>query len=184
MIRSLWQKYHGRLIVSLILLICFGLAREPQLSAAERSELAKSFQFTPSTLPTLSGYPQSTIRTVNPSLTHISAWISAVGAAIAINDLDADGLSNDICYVDPRIDQVIVTPVPQADLRYLPFALNPSPRPYNPTTMAPMGCLPGDFNEDGLLDLLVYYWGRTPLLFSNNQPMVRLPLSDSLSKNS
>ncbi|WP_345724139.1 CRTAC1 family protein [Herpetosiphon gulosus] len=165
MIRSLWQKYHGRFIVSLILLICFGLAREPQLSAAERSELAKSFQFTPSTLPTLSGYPQSTIRTVNPSLTHISAWISSVGAAIAINDLDADGLSNDICYVDPRIDQVIVTPVPQADLRYVPFALNPSPHPYNPTTMSPMGCLPGDFNEDGVLDLLVYYWGRTPLLF-------------------
>ena len=28
-----------------------------------------------------------------------------------------------------------------------------------------MGVLAGDFNEDGLLDLLVYYWGRTPVLF-------------------
>jgi hypothetical protein len=31
--------------------------------------------------------------------------------------------------------------------------------------MAPMGCLPGDFNEDGLADILVYYWGRTPIAF-------------------
>jgi len=28
-----------------------------------------------------------------------------------------------------------------------------------------MGCLPGDFDEDGRLDLLAYYWGRTPVLF-------------------
>lgn len=171
MTRSFWRKHHGRLIVSLIILICFGLVREPQLSAAERGRLAASFQFSPSLLPTLSGYPQSTIRTVNPSLEHIAAWISSVGAAIAINDLDADGLSNDICYVDPRIDQVIVTPVPETGLRYEPFALTASPLPYDPTTMAPMGCLPGDFNEDGLLDLLVYYWGRAPLLFFR-QPTV------------
>jgi hypothetical protein len=31
--------------------------------------------------------------------------------------------------------------------------------------MAPMGCVPGDFNGDGGMDLLVYYWGRTPVLF-------------------
>ena len=31
--------------------------------------------------------------------------------------------------------------------------------------MAPMGCLPGDFNEDGLQDVLAYYWGRTPVAF-------------------
>jgi hypothetical protein len=28
-----------------------------------------------------------------------------------------------------------------------------------------MGCLPGDLNEDGHMDLLVYYWGRTPIAF-------------------
>jgi hypothetical protein len=31
--------------------------------------------------------------------------------------------------------------------------------------MAPMGCLPGDVNEDGLIDVVVYYWGRTPVAF-------------------
>jgi hypothetical protein len=28
-----------------------------------------------------------------------------------------------------------------------------------------MGCLPGDLNEDGFMDILVYYWGRTPVAF-------------------
>ena len=28
-----------------------------------------------------------------------------------------------------------------------------------------MSCVPGDLNEDGLTDVLVYYWGRTPLAF-------------------
>ena len=28
-----------------------------------------------------------------------------------------------------------------------------------------MGCMPGDLNEDGVSDLLVYYWGRTPITF-------------------
>jgi hypothetical protein len=28
-----------------------------------------------------------------------------------------------------------------------------------------MGCVPGDFNGDGWTDLLVNYWGRTPVLF-------------------
>ena len=31
--------------------------------------------------------------------------------------------------------------------------------------MAPMGIVPGDFNEDGLMDVLVYYWGRSPVIF-------------------
>jgi len=60
---------------------------------------------------------------------------------------------------------VIVAPVPGTDARYKPFSLSPSPLPYNAHTMAPMGCLLGDLNEDGQLDILVYYWGRTPIAF-------------------
>src|SRR5262249_3366763 len=68
-------------------------------------------------------------------------------------------------YVDPRTDQVIVAPVPGTAARYKPFELNVAPLPFNSATMAPMGCLPGDFNEDGLIDIMVYYWGRTPVIF-------------------
>src|ERR1041385_7648931 len=28
-----------------------------------------------------------------------------------------------------------------------------------------MGTLAGDFNEDGLIDLMVYFWGRTPVIY-------------------
>src|SRR5262249_14509803 len=31
--------------------------------------------------------------------------------------------------------------------------------------MAPMGALMADMNEDGLTDVLVYYWGRPPVAF-------------------
>jgi hypothetical protein len=84
---------------------------------------------------------------------------------VALNDLDGDGLPNDVCYVDVRTDEVIVAPVPGTGLRFRPFALWPSPLPYDSTSTAPMGCLPGDLNEDGTVDLLVYYWGRTPVAF-------------------
>jgi hypothetical protein len=84
-----------------------------------------------------------------------------------LNDLDGDGLSNDVCYVDVRTDQVIVAPVPGTGMRYAPFALDAGGL-YRRETMAPMGCLPGDMNEDGSMDILVYYWGRTPIAFIKN----------------
>ena len=87
------------------------------------------------------------------------------GAAVALADLDADGLPNDLLLVDPRIDQVMVAPAPGTGGRFEPFAMSPDPLPYDPATMAPVGCLPGDFNEDGRTDVLVYYWGRSPIVF-------------------
>src|SRR5690606_2130092 len=41
--------------------------------------------------------------------------------------------------------------------------------PYDVATMAPTGVLPGDFNEDGRMDLLIFFWGRTPILFLRKQ---------------
>ena len=55
--------------------------------------------------------------------------------------------------------------MPGTGNRYAPFTLNPAPLPYDAATMAPMGVVPGDFNEDGLMDILVYYWGRSPVIF-------------------
>jgi hypothetical protein len=90
--------------------------------------------------------------------------MSSVGASVALNDLDGDGLPNDLCVVDPRTDQVIVTPAPDENKnRYETFELSPEPLPVN-DVMAPMGCVPADLNEDGRLDLLVYMWGRTPVI--------------------
>src|SRR5678815_391654 len=131
----------------------------------DRAKLAEGFRFRATPLPTLNGETPKTIRDVNPSLRRVAGWISSVGAAVALNDLDGDGLPNDACYVDTRIDKIIVAPVPGTPARYQPFSLDPNTVPYDPATMAPMGCLPGDFNEDGLEDVLAYYWGRTPVAF-------------------
>lgn len=106
-------------------------------------------------------------RTVHKSLLPVESWISAVGAAVAINDLDGDGLPNDLCIVDPRTDEVTVAPVPGTPQRYKPFVLKPAELE---PSVAPMGCLPGDFDEDGRIDLLVYYWGRAPVIFFNRMP--------------
>ena len=162
---TLLRVYGKRLVAIALVAAMYGLTRPRTLSPDHRAILANRFSFRSTLLPTISHSVARTIRTVNPSLRDIAAWISAVGAAVALNDLDANGLSDDVCYVDVRSDQVIVAPVPGTGSRYVPFLLEPSPLPYDAATMAPMGCLPGDFNEDGKMDLLVYYWGRTPVLF-------------------
>jgi enediyne biosynthesis protein E4 len=155
-----------------IVALCAALTRLPSYSAAERATLAQGFSFERLPL-AIAARPLQTSRTVEPSLRRISAWISAVGAAVSLSDLDGIGLPNDVCLVDPRSNRVTVAPAPGTGARYKPFTLDASPLPYDAATMAPMGCLPGDFNEDGRTDLLVYYWGRTPVLFLR-RPSARL----------
>ena len=156
----------ARITALLIIIILYGFARLPELPLTDRQQLAQRFDFSPFVLPPVPGPEQRLLRPVNPSFEHISGWISAVGAAVALNDLDGDGLPNDLCYVETRTNQVIVAPAPSTETRYQPFTLTATPQlPYDDQTMAPMGCLPGDLNEDGQMDLLVYYWGRTPIMF-------------------
>lgn len=153
------------LVALLLTLSLYLLSRQPEVSRGERVELGKDIHFKQTALPEVAGPPHRSFRSLNPSLQHIAAWVSATGAAVALNDLDNDGLPNDLCLVDPRTDQIIVSPVPGSPQRYQPFALATGPELYNPATMAPMGSIPGDLNEDGLMDILVYYWGRSPLAF-------------------
>ncbi|MEO5929606.1 MAG: CRTAC1 family protein [Candidatus Kapaibacterium sp.] len=144
------------------------VAQQPTIPPSEMTALANQFHFTSYPLPEVPGSIHKMVRAVHPSLNHMRSWISSVGAGVALNDIDGDGLANDLCYVDPRTDNVTVAPVPGTPARYQPFLLNPAPLPYDPSTMAPMGALPGDFNEDGLTDIMVYYWGRSPVLFLRN----------------
>jgi hypothetical protein len=162
----LWLKLRLKGLSVIVLLTGLYFATQlPGISAREQLNLTSHFQFQRNVLPPVAGYSTKTIRSVNPQLARISAWVSSVGASIALNDLDGDGLPNDLCYVDTRTDQVIVAPVPGTPQRYKPFVLTPSPLAYDANTMAPMGCLPLDTNEDGLMDIVVYYWGRSPVVF-------------------
>ncbi|MGA7219154.1 MAG: CRTAC1 family protein [Candidatus Sulfotelmatobacter sp.] len=158
-------KHSAAGVALLFILASFFFAKRPTLGTHERESLASGFAFRKIPIPENTAQTPRYVRTVHPSLKRISGWISSLGAAAALADLDGDGLPNDLCHVDPRFDRVTIMPVPGTGQRYEPFTLDPTPLPYDPATMAPMGCLFGDFNEDGLMDVLVYYWGRTPVLF-------------------
>ncbi|HTL56343.1 MAG TPA: CRTAC1 family protein [Candidatus Limnocylindrales bacterium] len=160
------KKYLSALVAVVLAGLCYPMAKLPAPSPHELAGLAARFSFKRSPLPELPDHPPyKYVRQVHPSLERIAAWVSSLGAAATLADLDGDGLPNDVCYVDPRTDLVTIAPVPHTGDRYKPFTLSPEPLPYDSTTTAPMGTLAGDFNEDGLMDVLVYYWGRTPVLF-------------------
>ncbi|PSL44130.1 ASPIC/UnbV protein [Saccharothrix carnea] len=108
-----------------------------------------------------------TERAVAPELHDIRAWISSVGAAVALADVRGTGRAADVCLVDPRDDSVTLRPVPVGGgATYAPFELRPDGLRYD-STMAPMGCVPADLDEDGDVDFVVHYWGRSPVLFVN-----------------
>lgn len=155
-----------RLVAVALVLVLYGFTRLPSLPDEERTALASRFAFERVPLPAPAGDLDRKVRPVHPTLERISGWISSVGAGAALNDFDGDGLHNDVCSVDSRVDRVQLAPVPGTGERYAAFNLDPDPAlPHDRRTMAPMGCVPGDWNEDGRLDALVYYWGRPPVVF-------------------
>src|ERR1044072_2692544 len=88
---------------------------------------AARFKFSRSVVSEVAGPPVRLQRRVHPSVSRISSFLSPVGAAVALNDLDGDGLSNDVCYIDTRTDQIVVAPVKGTGDRYAPFALDQRP---------------------------------------------------------
>lgn len=161
------RRFVPGLAVLLLVAGLYFVARLPGASSAERDRLADRYAFTEMPIAMPPGYrPAQTVRKVNPAYYHLRSWISSVGAAVALNDLQGTGREDDLCIVDPRTDQVVVTyaPTTPAAGRFTPFVLDPAPLPMGPA-IAPMACTPGDFNGDARMDLMVSYWGRTPILF-------------------
>lgn len=161
---------------------CYVIAKLPARTPPDLAAIAGRFSFKKSPLPEApDAPPHKFVRQVHPSLERISAWISSLGAAVTLADLDGDGLPNDLVHVDPRTDLVTVAPVPGTGERYRPFALEAScwsRNGYDISTIAPMGTVAGDFNEDGSPDLLVYFWGRTPVLYLRQAGPVGLAMSN------
>jgi enediyne biosynthesis protein E4 len=165
-------RHHAKTLTALVIVIALFVALRASLrvSPADINAAAGRFGFSRSTLPELVGPPVRQQRYVHPSLERISAFVSTLGAAVALNDMDGDGLANDACYIDTRTDQIIVTPVPGTGNRYAPFALEQAPPLFDRDKMAPLGVLLSDVNEDGHVDVVVYYAGRTPLIFLWSAP--------------
>lgn len=154
---------------SVVVLVCAAvgvMVIRPGLGAQEAASTAQRYGFTASSL---NRSPRDTRseRAVAPGLHDIRGWISSVGAAVALADVRGLGRSADFCLVDPRDDAVTVAPVPDAGgERYPPVVLRADGVRFD-ATMAPMGCVPADLDEDGDVDFIVHYWGRSPLLFVN-----------------
>jgi hypothetical protein len=109
-------------------------------------------------------------RPVQPALKKIAPWISAVGASVGAFDLRGQGFPGDGCLTDPRDDQLRVFPIPGSKgAGYAPFTLSPRGLRYD-RTMAPIGCVPADINQDGRQDVVAYYWGRSPVIYYNVAP--------------
>ncbi|HEY0728449.1 MAG TPA: CRTAC1 family protein [Pyrinomonadaceae bacterium] len=160
------NSHTARNLIAILLIVGLFVALRVSLrvSEAEVTSAAARFGFSKTTLPELGGPPVRMQRLVHPSLQRVSAFVSTVGAAVALNDVDGDGVSNDACYIDTRTDQVVITPVPGTGDRYKPFALDQGPL-FDRDRMAPLGLLLSDVNEDGRVDVVVYYAGRAPLIF-------------------
>src|SRR5262245_1112999 len=111
------------LLVALVLVgALYLLSQLPTLSSTEAEAIAARFRFEKLPFPEPAGFHHKTVRQVHPSLAHLSAYLSAVGASAALGDVDGDGLPNDLCYIDPRIDQVVLAPAPGTPQdRYEPF---------------------------------------------------------------
>lgn len=159
-----------RLVVTaVVVVVCVAtglLVVRPSLGEERAASLARDYGF--AVRPLNQAPPGSrTERVVAPGLHGIRAWISSVGAAVALADLRGLGRSADACLVDPRDDSVTLRPVPGAGgPDYPPVVLRPDRLRYD-ATMAPMGCVPADLDEDGDTDFVVHYWGRSPVLFLN-----------------
>ncbi|MES0030391.1 CRTAC1 family protein [Mesorhizobium sp. M0040] len=168
--KSLLLRHAAKIATVSMAVALYLVASPSHLTAEASADLAAPLRLSPTYLePADTGRHYRTIRDVNPSLRRIEAWISSVGAGIALADVQGTGLPDDICLVDPRNDSVTLMPAPQTGDRFAPFALEPPDRGFDRRTIAPMGCLPADANEDGRMDLVVYYWGRTPLIFLRNE---------------
>ncbi len=188
------SPWNGVLVVVAVL-VCgstFSAASRAALSADELAELSAGLRFEAVALnPTTDPLGISTsyhigqpdyapIRDVAPGYQPIQSWISAVGATAALVDMDGSGLSDAICLVDPRDDSVRLYSVAaqlegRADDGIVLDV--PPPSPHRPT--APMGCIPGDLDDDGDQDLVVFFWGRPPLLFfGTGQPVTELRTED------
>jgi hypothetical protein len=128
-------------------------------------DVAARFSFTSRPVAAPDADRDRSLRRVHPDYRNIDAWISSVGAGVAVGDFDGDGIDNDLCLVDPRAEHAVIMPVPGTGARYAPIRLVPPPGGERADTIAAMGCLLTDLDEDGTIDALVYYWGRVPAGF-------------------
>jgi hypothetical protein len=158
-------QHNPALIVAVLSVALFWiLAKDPaSTSTAVRKELARKYHFSRADLPNLPGVTPRDFRPVAVSLQRLQQWCSSLTSGVSMADLDGDGIPNDLLFTDTQTERLVVCPVPGSTTRYAPFVLTTNG--FDRTTAGPSGAVVGDYNEDGLADVLVLYVGRAPLLY-------------------
>lgn len=168
LIRNAGSVAAGAIALSLLLFASITQMRASTANVSSERFGFERFALNPADM---SGF--RTIRPVHPSYRHIAAWISSVGASVAIGDLDSDKVFNDACLVDARNDTISIIPLGRPSGKsFEPFTLVTPAANYDAAATAPTGCLLADANADGREDVIVYYWGRSPGIFENTGRMI------------
>lgn len=157
-------------LASIVVAILGWMTWIPRPAAGELQTLVSRFSFQRLALP----HPSREVTGPGGSvfaepLKHIDGWLSVflpTGAAL----FDADGLGRPdaVCVTDPYSREIWIRSLPGKPHPFSDFRLDLGELNYNAAGTVPTGCLPGDFSESGRMDLLVYFWGRTPVIFVRN----------------
>src|SRR5688572_32388100 len=99
---SIVRRNATRLAALVLAVGFYSYARVSEMAPPNVARLASMFRFEAHQMEEASHGPYKNVRAVHPSLQRISGWISTLGAAVALADLDGDGLSNDTCRVESR----------------------------------------------------------------------------------
>lgn len=162
------MKQLPRITAAVLIILLYVYAKPFSLNANERVSLAKEFHFDIRDIDAPTSEPAVYVRDVHPQYEKISTWISSIGSASALCDYDRDQLQNDIVSVDPRWNKVFISPLPGTGKRFASFELKARKCNMTPSMVA-TGALVGDFNEDGNEDILVIYFGRSPIIFYSDE---------------
>ena len=98
-------------LLGLTAVIALGTAARLPADDIDSAALPARFSFVSTTLDHRFGMALRTTRDVHPDLRRIEPWIASVGAAAAMGDIDGNLKPDDVCYVDSRINQVVVAPL-------------------------------------------------------------------------
>ena len=161
--KTLIQKHFIKFLALSIISLLYISARLPKMDKDSREKIVKKFNFSIVNI-NLDEKDFMSEREVHPFYKDIASWISSVGAAATFTDISGKGISNDLILTDPRTNKVYLI----SEVKTPTYIFTTKKLHYNENTMAPMGTLAGDFDKNGEIDILVYYWGRTPIIFYQN----------------
>lgn len=173
------RNYSPKIIAVALTLFAGWVTWKPSISALEAKLVSKRIQFERTVIPeTAPVAGASVVLPFAEAFMPFAAYLTAFSpVGVSPGDLDGNGYPDELCIADPVRNRLTVLPSPGKPNPFLAFDVPLAPPPIEQDgqdAVRPTGCLFGDWNEDGRTDLLVYYWGRTPVLWLRNAESTEL----------